>query len=197
MRLAEMGLNSRIECTTDLGIRDIDRNHDWINEGKQNYSVTDIAMAGNFVRQSSNNARDNQREKINDIIEYQSLNENQKKVFKKIKTHFNNILMRKEVAPLRIIVMGTAGTGKSYLIKAIRGQLCRMAGAGSKSPILVIAPTGVAAFNINGSTIHSALSIPILKENNDELNGEKLKQLQDRLQNVTYLIIDEKSMVGR
>ena len=105
--------------------------------------------------------------------------------------------MHKEIAPLRMIVMGIAGTGKSYLIKAIRGQLCRMAGAGSKSPILVITPTGVVMFNINRSIIYLAFSISILKENNDKLSSEKLKQLQDQLQNITYFIIDKKSIVGR
>ena len=71
-----------------------------------------------------------------------------------------------------------------------------MAGVGSKSPVLMIAPTGVAAFNINGMTIHSTLSIPIIAKNNLNIKGERLKQLQDQLQNVNYLIIDEKSIVG-
>ena len=94
--------------------------------------------------------------------------------------------------------MGTAGTGKSYLIKAIRSRLREMAGIGSESPVLVLAPTGVAAFNINGRTIHSTLSIPIIvNSKNLNINGERLKQLQSRLQNVRYFIIDEKSMVGR
>ncbi|CAG8690619.1 9574_t:CDS:2, partial [Scutellospora calospora] len=30
-----------------------------------------------------------------------------------------------------------------------------------------------------------------------DINGERLKQLQNRLQNIIYLIIDEKSMIGR
>ncbi len=72
-----------------------------------------------------------------------------------------------------------------------------MAGIGSKSPVLVLAPTGVAAFNINGMTIHSNLSIPIITNKSLDLNGERLKQLQDRLKDVQYIIIDEKSMVGR
>jgi ATP-dependent DNA helicase PIF1 len=93
--------------------------------------------------------------------------------------------------------MGTAGTGKTYLIKGIRGRLREMTGVGSKSPVFVVAPTGVAAFNINGATIHSTLSIPITTNKHLDINGEKLKQLQDRLQNVRYVIIDEKSMVGR
>ena len=62
----------------------------------------------------------------------------------------------------------------------------------------VLAPTGVAAFNIDGITIHSELSIPIV---NDEkrlgITGERLMQLQDRLKDIRYMIIDEKSMVGR
>ena len=128
MYLAEMDPNSKIESMTDLGTRDIDRNHDWINEAKENYSITDIAMAGNFVRDASNKARDVDREEINDIIDYQSLNEKQQKVFKRIETHYNDIITGKKVEPLRVLVMGTAGTGKSYLIKAIRVQLHKMAG---------------------------------------------------------------------
>ena len=72
-----------------------------------------------------------------------------------------------------------------------------MAGNESHSPVQVIAPTGVAAFNINGTTIHSTLSLPIINNKKFELEGNQLKQLQERLANVIYLIIDEKSMVGR
>jgi hypothetical protein len=63
------------------------------------------------------------------------------------------------------------------------------------SPVIVIAPTGVAAFNIHGTMIHSTLSIPI-NSTNLNLDGERLKHLQKRLTGVRYVIIDEKSMVG-
>ena len=94
--------------------------------------------------------------------------------------------------------MGTAGTGKSYLINMIRDRLHEIARNHgiTQSPILVLAPTGVAAFNIHGKTIHSALSIQVSSDSFD-LNGESLKNLQNRLNGVNYLIIDEKSMVGR
>ena len=39
-----------------------------------------------------------------------------------------------------------------------------MAGTGSKSPVVVLAPTGVVAFNINRTIIHSKLSIPIIND---------------------------------
>ena len=70
--------------------------------------------------------------------------------------------------------MGTAGTGKSYLIKAIRGRLRTMAGNRNKSPAVVIAPTGVVTFNINETTIHSTISILIMNKKLD-LNGIRLK----------------------
>ena len=96
-----------------------------------------------------------------------------------------------------MIVMGTAGTEKTYLIKAIRSKLQEMVGIGSKSPIVVFAPTGVAAFNIDGTTIHSRLSIPIINNAKSlDIKGKRLKQLQDKLEGVSYVIIDEKSMVG-
>ena len=106
------------------------------------------------------------------------------------------MLKDNQTEPLRIIVMKTAGTEKTYLINAIRNKLHKMTEVRSKSPVLVLAPTGIAAFNINGITVHLALSIPIIAKNLD-INGERLKQLQNRLQDVIYVIIDEKSMVSR
>jgi DNA replication protein DnaC len=100
------------------------------------------------------------------------------------------------VKSLRIIVISTASTGKSYLIKAIRRHLCKMAGIKSKIPVLVIALTGVVTFNINRSMIYLMLSIPILNNKSININSDKMKQLQKRLKNVTYFIIDEKNMVG-
>ena len=49
---------------------------------------------------------------------------------------------------------GSAGTGKSYLIKMIINWLDQ-----HKNRYLLLAPTGVAAQNIGGFTIHSALRI--------------------------------------
>lgn len=91
-------------------------------------------------------------------------------------------------SPLRIIVSGTAGTGKSYLIHCLRLLL--------KDKVRVAAPTGVAAFNIDGHTLNSLLSLPT-KEEFKDLQGEELHQMQQSLATMEYLIIDEMSMVGR
>ncbi len=92
--------------------------------------------------------------------------------------------------------MGTAGTEKTYLIKAIRNRLQEMTGIEYKSPVLVLVLTSVAAYNINGMMIHLTLSILIIIKNLD-INSERLNKLQNRLQNVSYIIIDKKSMVGQ
>ena len=60
----------------------------------------------------------------------------------------------------------------------------------------VTAPTGVAAFNIEGHTLHSLLSLPF-KGDFKDLEGERLHDMQQSLVNMEYLIIDEMSMVGR
>src|SRR4051794_2083720 len=46
-------------------------------------------------------------------------------------------------------------------------------------------------------TIHSTLSIPIMNNKKYKLVGIDLKNLQEKLQKVSYYIIDEKSIVGR
>ena len=58
----------------------------------------------------------------------------------------------------------------------------------------VAAPTGVAAFNIEGHTLHSLLSLPT-KGKYKDLEGECLHHMQQSLAGMHYLIVDEMSMV--
>ena len=62
--------------------------------------------------------------------------------------------------PIYLYVSGGAGTGKSYLIKAlyhtIQLTLDREGEQSYLTKVLLLAPTGTAAYNIEGLTIHSA-----------------------------------------
>ena len=101
-----------------------------------------------------------------------------------VNEHFNH----NEDAPLRMVVTGTAGTGKSFLIACLKQLL--------SSKVRVSAPTGVAALNVQDCTLHSLLQLPTKGEFKD-LQGESLTKLQQSLNGVTYFIIDEMSMLGR
>ena len=65
-----------------------------------------------------------------------------------------------------VFITGGAGVGKSHMIKTIYMSLSKVlmykGGELDKPRILLLAPTGVAAININATTIHSGLGI-ILK----------------------------------
>ena len=87
-----------------------------------------------------------------------------------------------------MVVTGTAGTGKSYLIQCIRLLL--------GDALKVAAPTGVASFIIEGTTLHSLLHLPTRGEFK-QLEGNRLQQLQQAMSSIRYIIIDEMSMVGR
>ena len=91
--------------------------------------------------------------------------------------------------PLFLIVNGGAGTGKSYLINAIRNLL--------RTSCAVTATTGKAAYNINGCTIHSLLKLPVGTRGNKELTAQALVRLQNNLKGIAYIIIDEYSMLGQ
>jgi ATP-dependent DNA helicase PIF1 len=86
------------------------------------------------------------------------------------------------------------GMGKSYLIGAINQSL-QMASMTNSSPLLLLAPTGVAAFNIGASTIHSKLRIPITDF--AQLQGTRLASFQQEMQNIKYILIDEMSFIGQ
>jgi len=62
---------------------------------------------------------------------------------------------------------------------------------------LLTAPTGVAAFNINGMTLHSAFLLSRSKYSSFQpLSHDKLNTLRTKLSRLMFVIIDEVSMVG-
>ena len=117
------------------------------------------------------------------VIDPVSLNEKQTLAFNILKSHAQRFATSES---LRMIICGTAGTGKTYLINALKQVI------GDKS--IFTATTGIAAFNIHGQTLHSAAQLPIREIK--ELQGESLQRLQLKLEGKEYLIIDEMSMIG-
>ena len=103
-----------------------------------------------------------------------------------VRNHTNTPLPR---PPLLLIINGFAGTGKSYLINALRNLL--------QQTCAVTATTGKASFNINGVTIHSLLNLPVGPRGNMDLKGQSLVRLQKKLNDIEYIIIDEYSMLGQ
>jgi len=102
-----------------------------------------------------------------------------------------------------IFLTGKAGTGKTTFLKYIRENCSKQ--------IAVTAPTGVAAINAGGATIHSFFQLPLspfipeakgFMQNNEGVNKHSLlgrmrltAEKRKMLQQLELLIIDEISMV--
>lgn len=95
--------------------------------------------------------------------------------------------------PKRVAVQGKAGSGKSTIIKEIVRRVSSSLGI---EAIRVCAPTGAAAINIEGSTIHSLLHLPLCANRFRSLNGEARTKYQSELRTLKFIIIDEMSMIG-
>ena len=131
-------------------------------------------------------------------IDIASLNTNQRALLNVVINHFNNINM---VTPLRFLCTGGAGTGKSFSYSKL---LCTGSNYVhqnvSANPVIVAAPTGVAAHNIQGFTSHSIFKLPIqhgYQPQFYELSHSLLKTLREKFANVHTIIIDEISMMFR
>ncbi len=89
-----------------------------------------------------------------------------------------------------IFISGKAGTGKSFLLEVFVRA--------SNKKVLKLAPTGVAALNIGGATIHSAFgyyNIENLTENQITTDLRLKSEKQLVLKNSDVIIIDEISMI--
>lgn len=108
--------------------------------------------------------------------EVEEININQEKL---------NLFNKIESSDKHFFVTGKAGTGKSLLLQYIKKH--------SSKKIVIAAPTGVAAINVGGQTIHSLFCIPpsFVAANSLQFN-QKVAEL---LRHVDMILIDEISMV--
>ena len=91
-----------------------------------------------------------------------------------------------------------AGVGKSYSLNCIQRYIRDKHGA-HLDILSTAAPTGTAAFSIDGKTLHALLQIPVTKQANkalDDLDGDPLMRLQSRLEHTKLIVIDEMSMIS-
>ncbi|XP_058800179.1 ATP-dependent DNA helicase PIF5-like [Phymastichus coffea] len=110
---------------------------------------------------------------------------------------FNTITstMSSDNKVIRLFVSGFGGTGKSYLIEnlVLWNKLKR------NKNTAVAAPTGIAAFNIQGLTVHRLLQLPVEQGGTAKykpLSDNALKRIRQSLKNVDFIIIDEISMIS-
>ncbi len=85
-----------------------------------------------------------------------------------------------------VFLTGRAGTGKSTFIKYIKSEFK------FKKNMAVLAPTGLAALNVGGQTIHSFFTFPAVPPDRATLKKSRYKKV---IENLDLLIIDEVSMV--
>ena len=128
-----------------------------------------------------------------------SLNENQRAIVSLVlHTLYNFLENLEDYHPLRLVVCGNAGTGKSYVIECLQRLVRQVVGV--NDAIQVITPTGKAAYLVKGRTAHSFLGIPTDGRSCNELtvpSGPLLERIQKKCENMIVLVGDERSMFGR
>lgn len=102
----------------------------------------------------------------------------------KITKEFKEAYSAMEETDDHIFLTGRAGTGKSTLLKHFRKK--------STKKFIILAPTGVAALNVKGQTIHSFFGFhPNVQKSLIRKNAEMAKALKK----LETIVIDEISMV--
>lgn len=89
-----------------------------------------------------------------------------------------------------LYLSGKAGTGKTFIVKEYLDQM-----EAQGKNVVRLAPTGIAAYNIGGQTIHSFFKIPF----NEELTYNNIRkpkpEVIELLEKVDIFVIDEVSML--
>jgi ATP-dependent DNA helicase PIF1 len=86
-----------------------------------------------------------------------------------------------------VFITGKAGTGKSTLLDYFKRN--------TQKKIAVLAPTGVAALNVGGVTLHSFFRLAPRPIHPDELKPVRAKKRRKLYQSFDIIVIDEISMV--
>ena len=188
-----------------LGNRDIDVQHDWSLKVQQFTLPPDPQM---FIAREKRLAGEDDDEQQDPVLRHM-LNDGQQQVYDYLIDGFQQKLneIPAETAllpPLHTITMGTAGVGKSFLIRALEHEIWELAKAkygneaypNIRTVVKLVAFIDKAAYQVSGVTIHSLLSIGDLRSGVQPLSQPTLRHLQKKLKGTRFLFIDEMSMVG-
>ena len=93
---------------------------------------------------------------------------------------------------LRVTVSGVAGSGKSTWINTLVTSIRKI--FDNNQTILVYGPTGTAAFNAGGQTLHGGFKLP-RKIQKVQASAGATPYLLRQFRNTLIIIIDERSMV--
>lgn len=105
-----------------------------------------------------------------------------------LSTEQQNLFDYIEGSENNIFVTGRAGTGKSTLLSYLIDN--------TKKKFAVCAPTGVAALNVGGVTIHSLFGFPFGILGTEDIGRHLSRRTREVLAAVDMLVIDEVSMVN-
>ena len=86
--------------------------------------------------------------------------------------------------------MGCGGTRKSFIINTLISLIQKY--TKMNDTVRVAEPSGVAAYNVGGCTLHRCLNLQVdAKELSTPLKNEKKDELKYKLQHLLMLVIDE------
>ena len=129
----------------------------------------------------------------------QTLNKKQKRI---VFYHILHLIKTSD-KPFYYFLSGGAGVGKSHLVKSLYQAALKYYNSKAGEDfndvkILLLAPTGKAAFGIKGNTVHSTFAIPASQslKNYKPLDSSRLNTLRCKLHAVKLILLDEISMVG-
>ncbi|KAE8219249.1 hypothetical protein CF319_g7030 [Tilletia indica] len=141
-------------------------------------------------------------ELINTLIKERGLNASQSLAFRIAARSFFEQLHGLSTKPLRLLMHGEAGTGKTVVVRLLRELLDRY---GKGSEILFMAPTGKAACAIGGSTQHSTFALDVRRRGTttdettpkqDQASARRLRHLQEKFRSIRWMFFDEVSMTS-
>ena len=150
-------------------------------------------------------------ESVQSVAETFGLNGEQRMVYDIVAQKFvsQNVLNTEgEARPLRMLMTGPGGTGKTHAVKALQ-ELMRLHGL--QHLIRFLGPTGTSAKQIGGMTIHKGLGLSValkLKGHGNRKPGESNEDysvkigvknrtlIRDEWRHVLWLFIDEVSLIG-
>ena len=182
------------------------------NRQEENDVEDDDPQLMGQIKDAMNDVRDMDTGSSLTLQERESmLNVDQKRIFDHVKAHLmrqieyeNKSKQEKEqsqsVKPLHMFISGVGGTGKSFLIEAIKALVKSLWSTLTKQTCAVCAPTGLAAYNVGGVTAHRLFQLPIEHDGKcaSYLSIPKAshKVMKTELQDLKMVVIDEVSMVS-